>query len=144
MATKRRKKPTPPKAVRKREMKFGSLQVSWLIAFVETADSKRTAAAEMLGVTQSAVTKYIDSLESWYGGGPSMLLMIPNVYPTVLTPAGEEFLPKARELLELLRVARPEPAVVGVLQTERYGPPLPTKFMKIPGGRDGWTGSAEV
>lgn len=113
MATRRRKKPPgPPKATRKRPMTFGSLQVGWLVAFVETADSKRTVAAAILGVTQSTVTKYIDSLESWYGGGPRRMLMIPNMHPAVLTDDGKDFLPRARELLALLRAAQPQPVQV--------------------------------
>lgn len=108
---KRKKPPAPAPPAKKREMKFGSLQVAWLIAFVESADHKRTAAAGTLGVTQSSVTKYIDSLESWYGGGPRRILMLSNVHPPVLTEDGKEFLPKARKLLALLRAALPPPVV---------------------------------
>lgn len=92
-------------------MKFGSLQVAWLVAFVESAEHKRTAAAGTLGVSQSTVTKYIESLECWYGGGPRRLLMLGNMHPASLTREGEDFLPKAKELLALLRAALPPPVV---------------------------------
>lgn len=110
-ATKRKKKPSSAPDAKKKPMTFGSLQVAWLVAFVESADYKRTAAAATLGVTQSAVTKYIDNLESWYGGGPRRLLMVGNVHPPVLTDEGKEFLPKAREMLALIRAALPPPVV---------------------------------
>ncbi|RYY22656.1 MAG: LysR family transcriptional regulator [Sphingomonadales bacterium] len=95
--------------IKKSEMQFSSLQVAWLIAFVESADYKRTAAAGALGVNQSTVTKYIAKLESWYGGGPRRLLMLHNMHPPVLTAEGKEFLPVARQLLEHLRAAQPKP-----------------------------------
>lgn len=100
---------------KKSEMQFSSLQVAWLLAFVETADSKkRTAAAATLGVSPSDVTKHIDKLGSWYGGGPCRMLVLPNTQPVELTDDGKEFLPKARELLALLRAAQPVPFVTEV------------------------------
>lgn len=103
--------------VKKPEMQFSSLQIAWLIAFVESADHKRTSAAAILGVTQSTVTKYIEKLESWYGGGPRRLLMLPNRHPPALTKEGEAFLPDARKVLDLLRAAQPEPG--------KFEPPKP-------------------
>lgn len=95
--------------IKKSEMQFSSLQIAWLIAFVESAEHKRTAAAGTLGVAQSTVTKYIAKLESWYGGGPRRLLMLHNMHPPVLTEEGKEFLPVARQVLALLRAAQPKP-----------------------------------
>lgn len=98
--------------VKKPEMQFSSLQIAWLIAFVESADHKRTAAAAILGVTPGTVTKHIIKLERWYGGGARRLLMLDNMYPPVLTPEGEEFLPVARQVLETLRSAQKGPGQV--------------------------------
>lgn len=113
MATRRRKRqPVASKAARKRPMKLGTLQAGWLEAFVEAADHNRTSAAVILGVSQSTIKKYIDSLEFWYGRGPSRPLMDSDLPPPSLTPDGIAFLPKAREILALIRAALPEPVKV--------------------------------
>ena len=125
--SKRKKKPVPAPPAKKREMKFGSLQVAWLVAFVESAEHKRTAAAATLGVTQSTVTKYIDSLDSWYGGGPRRLLMLSNVHPPILTEDGKKFLPKAQELLKLIRAAQPSP-----LKTDEAATRPSTAHIRVP------------
>lgn len=113
--------------VKKPEMQFSSLQIAWLIAFVESADHKRTAAAAILGVTQSTVTKHIEKLESWYGGGPRRLLMVPNMHPPVLTDDGKAFLPKAREMLALLRAAQPALAI-----SEPPKPKVSAEHIEVP------------
>lgn len=107
--------------IKKSEMQFSSLQIAWLIAFVESAEHKRTAAAGTLGVTQSTVTKYIAKLESWYGGGPRRPLMLHNMHPPILTEDGEEFLPKAKDVLALLLAAQPKP-LIQTLPAPRVSP----------------------
>lgn len=90
------------------ESQFGSLRVAWLQAFVLTVDNdKRTVAAIELKIGQGTITKHINRLESWYGGGPRRLLVLPGVWPPRLTEDGEAFLPVAREVLSLLQTARP-------------------------------------
>ena len=108
-------------------MQFSSLQVSWLIAFVESAEHKRTSAAATLGVTQSAVTKYIRKLESWCGGGLVRPLMEENMHPPVLTAEGKDFLPKAKQLLALLREAQPKP-----LPVVQASPKVPAGEIRVP------------
>lgn len=82
---------------------FEGLRISWLDAFVRVARAgKRTAAAEELGITQSAVTKHIKKLERWIG----KVLIVENAQPVVLHPDGRDFLPVAEEILRLLRAAR--------------------------------------
>lgn len=120
-------------------MQFSSLQVAWLLAFVETADyKKRTAAAATLGISPSDVTKHIDKLGSWYGGGPCRMLVLPNTHPVKLTDDGKEFLPKARQILALLRAAHPLPVVTDA-QIKRVskaglGVPPPVAPMREGGG----------
>jgi DNA-binding transcriptional LysR family regulator len=118
-------------ASKKAEMKFGSLQVAWLIAFVESADYKGTAAAATLGVNESTVSKYIGKLESWYGGGPRRLLMLGNMHPRILTEDGKEFLPVAREIIGILR-AQPTPWETSPVPTKvsvnDIRLPVPTAF----------------
>ena len=89
------------------------LRLIWLEAFVRVADTgKRTAAAAEMGINQGTVTKHIQNLERWMGGGDhSRVLMMDNVWPVSLTAEGEAFLLVARQVLELLREAKklPEP-----------------------------------
>jgi len=88
---------------------FDGLRVVWLEAFVQAAEStKRTAAAEDMGITQGAVTKHIQKLEDWL----HMCLIVDGSSPVELLPDGEAFLPVAKEVLRLLGDARrslPEP-----------------------------------
>jgi DNA-binding transcriptional LysR family regulator len=101
------------------EFGFGDLRVAWLEAFVLTVDNKkRTAAASQLGVSEDTVTKNIKKLERWLGGGPRRLLLLPNMYPLVLTDAGKRFLPDARKVLELMREAR-KPVAMTVAPVRR-------------------------
>ena len=91
---------------------FGDVRAGWLEAFVLTVDNKkRTAAAAQLEVSEDTVTKNIEKLEKWLGGGQRRLLMVPNMYPVVLTDEGRRFLPDARQILELMREARKLPVV---------------------------------
>lgn len=117
---------------KKSEMQFSSLQVAWLIAFVESADHKRASAASMLGVRPGTVSKYIDKLGEWVGGGPCQLLAIKNSHPLILTDAGKAFLPDARKALEHLREAHAKAGEISPLLATPYGPPKPPKFFKIP------------
>lgn len=95
------------------ELGFGDLRAAWLEAFVLTVDNKkRTAAASQMEVSEDTVTKHITKLEEWLGGGPRRLLLLPNMYPLVLTDAGKLFLPDARKVLELMREARKPVAVI--------------------------------
>jgi len=86
------------------EIQFGSLRVAWLEAFVLSVRyKKRLAAAAEMGVTQGTVSKHIKSLEYWCGSGRRRLLMQDNMWPPVLTEAGEVLLPKAENALTILR-----------------------------------------
>lgn len=85
---------------------FGTLQIAWLEAFVLSADyKKRTAAAEVMGVTQSAISKYIANLEIWFGRGSRRVLIFDNRRPQ-LTEDGKAFLPVAKRILADLQDAR--------------------------------------
>lgn len=91
---------------------FDGLRLIWLEAFVQVAETgKRTAAAAEMGINQGTVTKHIQNLERWLGGGHSRMLMVDNVWPVSLTAEGEAFLPVARQVLGVLREAKklPEP-----------------------------------
>ena len=94
------------------EFAFGDVRAAWLEAFVLTVDNKkRVAAAAQLEVSEDTVSKNIEKLEKWLGGGQRRLLMLPNKYPPVLTEAGTRFLPDARRILDLMHEARKPVAV---------------------------------
>lgn len=83
--------------------KFEGLSIVWLEAFVAVAESrKRTAAAARLGITQGTITKHVQHLERWLG----RVLVFDGSSPARLTPDGDDFLPVARQILELLDNAR--------------------------------------
>lgn len=113
------------------ENMFGQLRLEWLEAFVALAETrKQAAAAAHLGIDQPTVSRHIKSLSAWLGEERAGAKRQRH-----LSPAGERFLPVAREVLRALNEARapihiPPPP-------ERYGPATPTKFMRIPGRRDG-------
>lgn len=55
-----------------------------------------------LGITQSAVTKHIQSLERW----SQKVLVYPNSVPTTLTKQGEDFVTVADDVYEVMAKAR--------------------------------------
>lgn len=95
------------------EFQFGSLRVAWLEAFVLSVRyGKQTAAAAAMGVTQGTISKHIENLERWYGGGASRLLLEHNMWPPTLTDDGKAFLPVAERAvaaLSELKASRPSP-----------------------------------
>lgn len=95
------------------EFQFGSLRVAWLEAFVLAVRfEKQTAAAAEMGVAQSTISKHIENLEFWYGGGARRFLLLPNMWPPTLTEDGKAFLPVAERAvaaLSELRTSRPNP-----------------------------------
>ena len=85
------------------KMQFGSLRVAWLEAFVLSVNyGKQTAAAAEMGVTQGTISKHIENLELWCGGGARRLLLEYNQFPPVLTAAGEAFFPVAERAVAAL------------------------------------------
>lgn len=112
----------------KGEAGFEAMRLSWLEAFVRTARSKkRTAAAAEMGVSQATVTKHIQKLERWLSGGLYRPLVADNVWPVQLTEAGEDFLPVAEQILDLLRTAREGPDKVVTIKS-----PISAKDIKVP------------
>ena len=95
------------------EFQFGSLRVAWLEAFVLSVRyGKQTAAAAAMGVTQGTISKHIENLERWYGGGASRLLLEDNMWPPTLTADGRAFLPiaeRAVAALSELKASRTSP-----------------------------------
>ena len=113
-------------------LKFGDLRLSWLETFVVASRSEnRSVAAKKLGITQSAVTKHIQNLERW----SQKVLVYHDSVPLKLTEQGEAFVPVADTIVGVLAEARILPPAARPLT--RYGPPTPTRFMKIPGRRGG-------
>lgn len=113
----------------KEAAEFDGLRIVWLEAFIQVVDNdKRTAAAAEMGIHQSTVTKHIQKLEQWLGGGPSAMLMLDNMWPVTLTAEGEKFLPIARQVLELLRKARKHPEPVETPPRLRVDP----RNIKVP------------
>jgi len=108
--------------------KFEGLQLVWLETFVHVVDSgKRTAAAKEMKIHQGTVTKHIQKLEQWLGGGARMLL-VDNGVPARLYPDGERFLPVAKQILEQLDEARRPPVLSDTPPAQRasakgLGPP---------------------
>lgn len=110
---------------------FGQLRIEWLEAFVALADTgKQDAVAAQLGVNQPVISRHLKSLSAWVGHP-----LVNRKGGRVLSPTGERFLPVARDVLKVLTDAKtPEPLAP---PSQRFGPGTPTKFMKIPGRRDG-------
>ena len=113
-------------------LKFGDLRLSWLETFVVVSRSEnRSEAAKKLGITQGAVTKHLQNLERW----SQKVLVYEESVPPKLTEQGAALVSVADNVVGIMAKARilsplPPPS-------ERYGPATPTKFMKIPGRRDG-------
>ena len=84
-------------------LEFGDLRLSWLRTIVVVSRSaNRSEAATKLGITQSAVTKHIQSLERW----SQKVLVYPNSVPTALTKQGEDFVTVADDVYEVMAKAR--------------------------------------
>ena len=81
---------------RKRE---DTVRLIWLEAFVATVDEgSKSAAAPHVGVHKSTVSNYVRDLEGWLG-----TVLLTSDVPPELTPAGAKFLPKARQVIDLLK-----------------------------------------
>lgn len=111
------------------EFQFGSLRVAWLEAFVLSVRyGKQTAAAAAMGVTQGTISKHIENLECWYGGGQRRSLMLSNMWPPTLTDEGKAFFPVAERALQALDELRKRPEVIETPPR----PPVDPKTIKVP------------
>ncbi len=89
-------------------LEFGDLRLSWLDTFVVASRSAtRSEAAKKLGITQSAVTKHIQSLERW----SQKVLVYPDSNPTTLTEQGKAFVSIADGVLKAMAEGR-KPLVI--------------------------------
>lgn len=89
-------------------LEFGDLRLSWLDTFVVASRSDtRSEAAVKLGITQSAVTKHIQSLERW----SQKVLVYPDSNPTTLTEQGKAFVSVADGVLKVMAAGR-KPLVI--------------------------------
>lgn len=81
------------------------MELKWLEDFVTLADcSSFSRAAEMRNITQPAFSRRIKQLEAWLGA----VLISRATMPAELTPAGQTFLPLAREAIRSFYAAREE------------------------------------
>lgn len=113
------------------DRRIRTLRISWLEAFIAVARLQNySEAARQLECDQSTVSRYLIRLQSWMRKE-----LVTGYVPTVLTPEGEEFLPKAEEICRLLRESRgPDPALrpkidaksISVSSTEIVSPPAPS------------------
>lgn len=111
------------------DFQFGSLRVAWLEAFVLSVRyGKQTAAAAEMGVAQGTISKHIENLERWYGGGPRLSLLESNMSPPTLTDKGKAFFPFAERALQALDELRKRPAVIETPPRQRVDP----KTIKVP------------
>lgn len=84
-------------------LKFGDLRVAWLETFVSVARLRnRSEVAKEIGISQSAVSKHIQSVENWMG----VRLVDPESLPAILTKDGEAFAVLAKSIIESLSEAR--------------------------------------
>lgn len=75
-----------------------SLRLSWLAAYATTAKlGSQVDAGEALGCDQSTISRYIKDLQSWLGKQ-----LVTSFSPFKLSPDGEDFLPVAIQVLDLL------------------------------------------
>ena len=87
------------------------MDIKWLDDFLSLAQTRNfSRSAEDRCVTQSALSRRIQSLEAWVGAD----LVDRSTYPLVLTPAGKMFSAAASEAMRLLNDAR---AVLRVQET---------------------------
>lgn len=79
------------------------MELKWLEDFVTLADcSSFSRAAQMRNITQPAFSRRIKQLEGWLGA----VLISRASMPAELTPAGQNFLPIAREAIRSFYAAR--------------------------------------
>jgi len=79
------------------------MELKWLEDFVSLAEHRSySRAAGDRNITQSALSKRIKQLEDWIG----LPLIDRSSNPIGLTKAGECFLPRAHDALEMLLTAR--------------------------------------
>ncbi|SFU30829.1 LysR substrate-binding domain-containing protein [Pseudoduganella namucuonensis] len=87
------------------------MDIKWLEDFLSLAQTRNfSRSAEDRSVTQSALSRRIQSLEAWVGAD----LVDRSTYPLVLTPAGKMFSVAATEAMRLLNDTR---AVLRVQET---------------------------
>lgn len=102
---------------------FKGLQLVWLESFVQVAESrKRMAAAAEMELYEGTITKHVQKLERWLGGK----MLLDSSVPANLYPDGEEFLPVAKQILEMLDKAR-KPAA-----PSPTGPSVSAKDIRVP------------
>ncbi|MGK9170509.1 LysR family transcriptional regulator [Inquilinus limosus] len=81
------------------------MEVKWLEDFLSlSATSSFSRSADERHVTQSALSRRIRQLESWIG----VPLFDRTSYPVRLTAEGQDFLPRARKILDLVQQTRAE------------------------------------
>jgi len=81
------------------------MELKWLADFLSVAETQSfSRAATLRHVTQSALSRRIQQLEQWLG----VSLFDRTVTPVRLSRGGEDLLPRARELLQLLQATREE------------------------------------
>lgn len=81
------------------------MESKWLADFLSIAETQSfSRSASVRHITQSALSRRIQQLEQWL----NVSLFDRTVSPVRLSPSGEDFLPRARELLSLLQTTRDE------------------------------------
>lgn len=79
------------------------MDIKWLEDFLSLAQTRNfSRSADERGVTQSALSRRIQSLEAWVGAD----LVDRSNYPLALTPAGKMFSTAASEAMRLLNDTR--------------------------------------
>lgn len=80
------------------------MNLRWLEDFIALCETRSfTEAAQRRFLTQSALSKHIQSLETWLGSGP---LLDRSTNPIGITPIGESFRSTALQVTALLNSAR--------------------------------------
>lgn len=104
---------------------LGDLRLVWLETFLAVVRLKnRSLAGKELGLTQSAVTKQIQSLEDW----SRMVLLWPE-RPVTLTPQGEAFVTVAEQAMALLTKVR-TPASLEAAEASKAN--ISTAHLRVP------------
>jgi DNA-binding transcriptional LysR family regulator len=81
------------------------MESKWLADFLSVAETQSFSRSACLRhITQSALSRRIQQLELWL----DVSLFDRTVSPVRLSPSGTDFLPRARELLQLLQTTREE------------------------------------
>ena len=98
------------------------MDIRWLQDFLAVAETGNfTRAAENRNVSQAAFSRRIQSLESWLG----VALIDRSVFPTRLTPEGEQFRQHAGDILRQVIDARRDVADKAALGLEHIRIALP-------------------